>query len=180
VGPGSARALLTDFITNLSGSSYWNILSSYSVQPLTSIGLELSDQYSAGKSVPDYHQVIVDHITAGDLPEDANGVYLFLPYVGGAHNHPALPDGQDIKIAYAIYPNSDGGRCAAYCIPKNRVAISDNVGVRQRIRISRVGRMPMERGTNAPGASALPTKPLREATPTFRWADVTICYSSFG
>ena len=71
-----ARPALAKFIADLSGSHYWNILRTYhgaggkSIRPIVRYAGEVSDAYSAGKSVADYHQVIVDHINAADLPED--------------------------------------------------------------------------------------------------------------
>jgi hypothetical protein len=126
----SATTILTDFASNIGGSPYYNINTTYT----NGTGAKLSnavvyagattDAYSRGTSLTDaqIQGVVSDAIAHGALPKDTNGVYFVLTSADvtassgfctqycGWHTHGAIA-GSDIK--YAFIGNPD--RCPSAC-----------------------------------------------------------------
>jgi hypothetical protein len=85
----AAQAVVTDFITHLGGSPYFNINTTYynyqdgEIDPVKNrvnfMG-GITDHYSYGKSLSDddVGNVIENAVTSGKLPADPNGVYALL------------------------------------------------------------------------------------------------------
>ncbi len=123
-------AILTDLASNLTGSPWWNINTSYAdgagkkvVNRVNWLG-STTDSYSLGAALSDANvkTVVTSAITSGRLPSDANGIYVVLSsadvnetsglctqYCGW---HSAATLGA-VVIKYAFVGNPD--RCPTAC-----------------------------------------------------------------
>jgi hypothetical protein len=125
----SATALLPDFVTNLSGSGYEHINTTYysnagHVSGLLNYAGSTNDNYSQGATnLTDGNiaTVVSTAITSGKLPLDANGLYMVLTSADvtkggfcsqycGWHTHQSV-SGTDVK--YAFVGNAD--QCPTAC-----------------------------------------------------------------
>jgi hypothetical protein len=128
----TATTILTDFASNLGGSSWYAINTTYAdattfVQNKVTYAGSTTDAYSQGKSLTDAQvgAVVAQAIGSGALPADAEAVYFVLTSVDvgtttgfcssycGFHNHKSV-GGVDIK--YAFVGNAD--RCLDGCAPQ--------------------------------------------------------------
>jgi hypothetical protein len=121
-GPGAARPVLEDFLSNLGGSAYWSTLGQYGGGALK-LGGEVDDEYSAGKDLVEYKDVVRHHLEdLRDLKQEPNAVYVVMPYVDvsfpkmcanlcGSHEHFTTKQNVDVKVAWAVHP----GRCPTTC-----------------------------------------------------------------
>jgi hypothetical protein len=142
-GPGHSRPVIEDFLANLDDptAGYWNILSSYYdaeghfVLPFVNYAGSVDDAYSRGKTYGDYHQIVRDHLEAGDLPQDPFGVYLVLPDMDvndtglcgrncGSHGYYQAPDGERVHVAHVVHT----GRCPKVCGVSSLKGITGNPG----------------------------------------------------
>jgi hypothetical protein len=138
----SATNILSDFASNVGGSPYWNINTTYyngSNQHLSNsvaYAGSTTDNYSLGTSLSDANiQTIVSSaITSGRLPLDGNAVYFVLTSADvtassgfctqycGWHTHGTI-SGLDVK--YSFVGNTD--RCPSSCSSGN-VSPNGNAG----------------------------------------------------
>jgi len=120
------KSILEDLISNLGGSAYYNINTTYcdsngnfvSNAIAYSSSNSTTDNYSQGTSFGDagVKAIVSDAITSGKLPKDSNGVYMVLtsPEVKetsgfcklycGWHTHGTI-GGSDIKYAFIGNPS---------------------------------------------------------------------------
>lgn len=126
----SATSILTDFATNIGGSGYFNINSTYTngsggkVDNSATYAGSTTDNYSGGTSLSDsaIQTVVSSAITSGRLPKDTNGVYFVLTSADvnassgfcsqycGWHTHGSIA-GSDIKYSFVGNPD----RCLSSC-----------------------------------------------------------------
>ena len=125
----TAQSILTDFASNIGGSPYYNINTTYTngagsaVANAVNFAGSTSDNYSQGQALTDalVPNVVFNAINAGHLPLDANGVYFVLASADvnetsglctshcGWHNH--YMASTDIKYAFVGNPD----RCPSAC-----------------------------------------------------------------
>jgi hypothetical protein len=82
----SATTLLPDFMTNLGGSPYFNINTTYTNRANTAItnkvkfGGSINDNYSHGTTLDDaaIQAIVSDAVTGGKLPKSSNAIYFVL------------------------------------------------------------------------------------------------------
>jgi len=127
VGMGSnpaTIALITGFVSQLGGSSWWNIVSTYtglggspastSLKYVSSVSIRGNDQMSS----PILQQTVKQAISTGLLPLDPNGVYMLIPSESvtetdnykcsdlcGYHESFTM-NGKRIKVAISSHPYS--------------------------------------------------------------------------
>jgi len=126
----SATTILTDFASNVGGSPYYNINTTYyngsNVHVSNSVAYKGStdDSYSQGAALSDagVQAVVAGAISSGRLPKDANGVYFvltskdvnetsgFCTQYCGWHTHGSIL-GSDIKYSFVGNPD----RCPSAC-----------------------------------------------------------------
>ncbi len=121
----AATSILSDFATNLGGSPYEKINSTYTgVTGNLTYGGSTTDSYSHGTSVSDSGiiAIVSSAISSGHLPKSTNAVYLvvtsadvnetsgFCTQYCGWHDHTTI-SGSDIK--YGFIGNTD--RCPSSC-----------------------------------------------------------------
>jgi hypothetical protein len=126
----SATSILTDFGSNIGGSGYEHINSTYydgsnnHVTGLVHYAGSTTDSYSQGTSLSDaqIQTVVSSAISGGRLPKDANAIYFVLTSADvtassgfctqycGWHTHGTIA-GSDIKYSFVGNPD----RCPASC-----------------------------------------------------------------
>lgn len=125
----SATGILQDLASNIGGSPYWNINTTYSastgpVSTSVTFAGAINNNYSGGKKLTDkaIKTVVSNAITGGQLPKDPNGVYFvltsqdvtatsgFCTQYCGWHTHASI-SGTDIKYSFVGNPD----RCPASC-----------------------------------------------------------------
>ena len=129
-GAGTVQDVLTDFASNIGGSPYYNINTTYyngsNVHLSNSVTFagSTTDNYSRGTALSDaaIQGVVSDAITSGRLPKDTNGVYFvltssdvtassgFCNQYCGWHTHGTIA-GSDIKYSFV----GDPTRCPSSC-----------------------------------------------------------------
>jgi hypothetical protein len=122
----SGQTILTDFASNVGGSPYFNINTTYTstsgrVSNSVHFAGSTTDDYSLGRNLSDagVATVVSSAITSGRLPKDTNGVYFvltasdvaessgFLTKYCGWHTHGTM-SGSDIKYSFVGNPNGNG------------------------------------------------------------------------
>ena len=126
----SGVSILTDFASHVSGSSWWNIQTTYtngggaSVSNAVAYRGATTVAYPYGTSLSDANiqSVVSDAITAGTVPLDSNAVYFVLTSADvtassgfctqycGWHDHASIAG---VSIKYAFIGNA--GRCISAC-----------------------------------------------------------------
>lgn len=137
-------AILTDLLSNVGGSLYFNINTTYynaanvKVSNLVTFAGSTTDAYSQGKNLTDasVKAVVSKAITAGTVPSDANGVYFvltsadvfetsgFLTQYCGWHSNGAIGTA-DIKYSFVGDPGRDLAACSAQSTSPNNNAAAD-------------------------------------------------------
>jgi hypothetical protein len=126
-----AQSILPALVTNLNGSKYFNINTTYTngggtkVSNAVGLILQVADNYSKGKSLTDADIVTIVNksiVPNGLLPLDPNGVYFvltssdvnetsgFCTSYCGWHNHTTISS-TDVKYAFV----GNGDRCPSAC-----------------------------------------------------------------
>jgi hypothetical protein len=117
----SAKTILADLATNIGGTPYYNINTSYGVSNSVSYRGSAIDNYSQGTSLSDsaVFSVVTSALSAGRLPTDTNGLYYVLTSADvtqsgssgafctsycGWHNHGSW-NGHDIKFSFIGNPD---------------------------------------------------------------------------
>jgi hypothetical protein len=142
----TAPAIITDFLSHLGGTPYFNINTTYSngsgariVNALTLAGQTSvplpGGTYSTALSDADIQTQVTNAITSGALPKDTNAIYLVLTskdvnetsgfctqYCGWHTN--ATISGADIKFAFI----GDAARCPTGCAGQSTASPNNNVG----------------------------------------------------
>jgi Phosphate-induced protein 1 conserved region. len=130
----TSQAIVNTFLSNVGGSPYFNINTTYyngAGTPVSnSVALlpSTSDNYSQGSALSDaqIQAVVSSAISSGRLPKDTNGVYFVLTSADvnatsgfctqycGWHTHATIA-GSDIKYAFVGNP----ARCPSACSAQN-------------------------------------------------------------
>jgi len=141
----SAQAILTDMINNTTGSSWYNINTTYwggsktskvFVQNKINLAGVISDSYSQGTALSDaqIQSVVANAIASGSLPSDSNALYFVLTSADvtatsgfctqycGWHNHASI-GGADIKYSFV---GNAATQCPTGCIPTQNQTSSPN------------------------------------------------------
>jgi len=139
----SATTILTDFASNIGGSPYFNINTTYydgnnvHVQNTVLNGGSTTVAYPYGTSLSDNNiqQIVADAINTGALPSDTDAVYFVLTSADvtassgfctqycGWHTHGSI-GGQDIKYSFVGNPD----RCPSSCAAQSSSSPNNNVG----------------------------------------------------
>jgi len=126
----SATTILQDFGSNIGGSPYFNINTTYSnasgakVSGAVHLAGSTTDNYSFGVALTDsqIESVVTQAISSGRVPKDTNGVYFVLTSADvnatsgfctqycGWHDHATI-GGSDIKYSFVGNPD----RCPSAC-----------------------------------------------------------------
>jgi Phosphate-induced protein 1 conserved region len=142
----TATSILTDFASNLGGSPYWNINTTYKNTAGTAVSNSLvykgstTDNYSKGTALTDANiaTIVTSAITTGALPSDANGIYFVLTSADvnatsgfctqycGWHTHATI-GGTDIKYSFVGNPDRCPSNCAAQTVGPNGNAGADGM-----------------------------------------------------
>jgi hypothetical protein len=142
----TATSILTDFISNLGGSPYEMINSTYfdgsnnHVSGNLNYAGSTTDSYSQGTSLSDaqIQTVVSSAITSGRLIKDLNGIYFVLTSADvtaqsgfcnqycGWHTHGSI-SGSDIKYAFVGNPDRCPSSCAAQTTSPNGNAGADGM-----------------------------------------------------
>ena len=142
----TATTILTDLASNIGGSPYFNINTTYyngsNVHVSNSVHYagSTTDSYSQGTALSDsgVQAVVSSAIGAGRLPKDTNAVYFVLTSADvnetsgfctqycGWHTHGAI-GGSDIKYAFIGNPDRCPSACAAQTIGPNGNAGADGM-----------------------------------------------------
>jgi hypothetical protein len=139
----TAGSILTDLASNIGGSPYYNINSTYSdelgaVSPNVRYAGATRDNYSRGSTLTDddVFAIVSNAISGNQLPRDRNAMYFVLssPDVRessgfcsaycGWHNHANLGP-TDIKYSFVGNPES---QCPDLCEPQTDRSPNDNPG----------------------------------------------------
>ena len=142
----SAPSILTDLASNIGGSSYYNINTTYyngsNVHVSNSVAYagSTSDNYSQGTALSDaqIQTVVSSAISSGRVPKDTNGIYMVLTSADvnatsgfctqycGWHTHATI-SGSDIKYAFVGNPDRCPSSCAAQTTSPNGNAGADGM-----------------------------------------------------
>jgi len=142
----TATTILTNFISNLGGSPYEHINTTYydgssrHVAGAIHYAGAVNDSYSQGTTLSDagVQAVVANAISSGALPNDTNGLYFVLTSADvnessgfctqycGWHNHATL-SGSDIKYAFVGNPDRCPTACAAQTVGPNGNAGADGM-----------------------------------------------------
>ena len=141
----TAMTILTDFASNIGGSPYFNINTTYSdgsnahVSGAVSYAGSTSDNYSRGTALSDGDiQTVVANAIQHGLPRDTNGVYFVLTSADvnetsgfctqycGWHTHGTIA-GADIKYSFVGNPDRCPSACEAQSTGPNRNAGADGM-----------------------------------------------------
>ena len=146
----SATSILTDLATNIGGSRYFNINTTYYTTYFTGSSQSVSnsvhyagsssDSYSFGSALSDSNiqSIVANKISAGALPRDTNAVYFVLTSADvnatsgfctqycGWHTHGTIA-GSDIKYAFIGNPDRCPSACAAQTKGPNGNAGADGM-----------------------------------------------------
>lgn len=142
----TATTILTDFASNVGGSPYFNINTTYyngsSVHVTNSVRYTSSttDNYSQGTSLSDaqIQTVVSSAISSGRLPNDTNAVYFVLTSADvtassgfctqycGWHTHGTI-SGSDIKYSFVGNPDRCPSACEAQTTGPNGNAGADGM-----------------------------------------------------
>jgi hypothetical protein len=134
----TATTILTDLASNINGSPYFNINTTYydasstHVSNAVNYGTSATDNYSYGTSLTDsqIQSVVANAINRGALPKDTHGVYFVLTSADvtassgfctqycGWHTHGTIA-GMDIKYAFIGNPDRCPSACAAQTTSPN-------------------------------------------------------------
>jgi hypothetical protein len=137
-------AILTDLLSNIGGSPYFNINTTYynaaKVKVTNSVHYSgsVTDAYSQGVNLSDagVQAVVSKAIASGALPKDTNGVYFvltsadvfetsgFLTQYCGWHSNGAI-GGADIKYSFVGDPGRNMAACSAQTTSPNANANAD-------------------------------------------------------
>jgi hypothetical protein len=140
----TATGILMDFASNIGGSSYFNINTTYYNSAKTKVTNSVhyagstTDNYSKGATLNDsaVQAVVSSAITSGRLPKDTNGVYFvlgsadvkessgFCSQYCGWHTHGSI-SGSDIKYAFI----GNAAQCPSACAEQTSSSPNGNVGV---------------------------------------------------
>lgn len=140
----TAKAILTDFASNIGGSPYFSINAGYSqgsphqfVSGIVHYSSSTVDNYSQGMSLTDasVQAIVSSAIVSGALPNDANGVYFVLASADvdetsgfcsaycGWHRFGTISNS---NIKYSFVGNSD--RCPTACERQTSISPNGNTG----------------------------------------------------
>ena len=139
----TGTTIVPDFLSNLGGSPYWNINSTYydgsgaHIKNAVTLAGQTTDAYSQGTRLSDakVFTVVKNAIAAGKLPKDANGVYFvltskdvnessgFCTQYCGWHTHGTYSS-TDIKYSFV----GDASRCITGCAAQS-TGPNGNAGV---------------------------------------------------
>src|SRR5437762_514692 len=142
----SATTILTDLATNMGGSPYFNINTTYfnganaHVSNSVHYAGSTTDSYSQGTSLTDaqIQAVVSSAITSGRLPKDTNAVYFVLTSADvtassgfctqycGWHTHGSIL-GSDIKYSFVGNPDRCPSACEAQTSSPNGNAGADGM-----------------------------------------------------
>jgi hypothetical protein len=139
----AGQQIVRDFLTNIGGSPYFLINTSYSASPYSITGQvikgsETSDAYSSGSNLSDASILTIVNraITSNSLPYDANGVYFvltssdvaessgFCSNYCGWHTAGTATAGH---VRYSFVGNAK--RCLTSCAEQGTVSPNGNPGV---------------------------------------------------
>jgi len=142
----TATTILTDFASNIGGSPYFNINTTYynssNVYVSNSVNYagSTTDSYSQGTSLSDaaIQTVVSSAISSGRLPKDTNGIYFvltssdvtassgFCTQYCGWHTHGTI-SGSDIKYSFVGNPDRCPTSCAMQTVGPNGNAGADGM-----------------------------------------------------
>jgi hypothetical protein len=142
----TAPAILENLATDLGGSPYWNINTTYSdgsgahVSNSVAFGGSTAVSYPNGAALSDaaIQNVVASAISSGSLPKDTNGVYFvltssdvtatsgFCTQYCGWHTHATI-GGSDIKYSFVGNPDRCPSACAAQTTGPNGNAGADGM-----------------------------------------------------
>jgi hypothetical protein len=142
----TSTTILTDLANSISGSSYYNINSTYydgsRVRVSNSVSYinHINDNYSQGSELSDLQirRVVASAINSGNLPKDSNAVYFvltsddvnatsgFCTQYCGWHTHSTI-GGTDIKYSFVGNPNHCPSACEAQTVGPNDNAGADGM-----------------------------------------------------
>jgi Phosphate-induced protein 1 conserved region len=142
----SATTILTDLASNIGGSAYFNINTTYydgsntHVTNAVAYSGSTTDNYSQGVALSDagVQAVVSGAISSGKLPKDTNAVYFVLTSADvnetsgfctqycGWHTHGTI-SGSDIKYSFVGNPDRCPSACAAQATGPNGNAGADGM-----------------------------------------------------
>jgi hypothetical protein len=142
----NADGILTNLVSNLTGSPYFNINTTYydgyknPVMNSVTFKASTTDNYSRGTTLTDagVQGVVADALSSGRLHADANGVYFVLTSADvnessgfctqycGWHTHGSI-GGMDIKYSFVGNPDRCPSACAAQTTGPNGNAGADGM-----------------------------------------------------
>jgi len=141
------QAVVTDFVTHLGGSPYYNIATNYYdykggekdfIKNKVTHGGAITDNYSYGSALTDddIGFILQDSVTSGKLPADPNGVYMILAsadvdetsglcsYCCGFHGYQPVSVGNLTNIIGTFVGNAN--RCPSLCSWESIVSATPN------------------------------------------------------